>query len=177
MKRLSARPPLPPTDAARLELEPRQAAEGHRRDLEADPEARPQRLTDPGGAGRVLQLDQDTDLVELPVPEHLDLELVDRGEASYDPLDRGREDVDAADNEHVVEPAEDAALQAPERPPARAAPRPQTHAVARAVSHDRRAHPPEIRQDQPALARRRRRHRESPARRARAHLRSPPRTR
>src|SRR5574341_863154 len=59
----------------------------------------------------VLELDEHPELVELAVAEHLDLELVDRGEPAHDLLDRRREEVDATDDQHVVEPAEDPALE------------------------------------------------------------------
>src|SRR5713101_3195560 len=115
MERLSNRlPSLSPNDAARLQLVARQAAKRHRRHLEPDAEARPQRLLQSRRARRVPDLDQHADLVKLPRPEDLDLELIDRRETPHDPLDRGREHVDATDDEHVVEAPEDAALQAAE---------------------------------------------------------------
>src|SRR5438552_2399816 len=137
-----------PHDAACLELVARQAARGHGRDLEADAERLAERLLDRTHAGGVLELDHHPDLVELAVAEDLDLELVDRREAADDTLDRRRKDVHAADDEHIVEPAEDAALQAHERPPARARRRGHAGAVAGTVTdHGRteRLHPGEPR--------------------------------
>src|SRR2546428_11283320 len=81
-------------NAARLEIEAGQAADGHRGDLQSDPEARPKRLTHARHAGGVVELDQDPNLVALAVLEGLDLELLDRGEASHGPLDGRREDVE-----------------------------------------------------------------------------------
>src|SRR5713101_721858 len=152
MERLSNRlPSLSPNDAARLQLVARQAAKRHRRHLEPDAEARPQRLLQSRRARRVPDLDQHADLVKLPRPEDLDLELIDRRETPHDPLDRGREHVDATDDEHVVEAPEDAALQAAEGATARTGRLGQTHVVARAIPDDRRAHTPKIRQDELAV--------------------------
>src|SRR5207253_1834993 len=86
---------LSSNDAARLEIEAGQAADRHRGDLQPDPEARPERFTHARHSGGVGELDQDPNLVELAIPEDLDLELLDRGEAPHDPLDGRREDVDA----------------------------------------------------------------------------------
>src|SRR2546425_1132449 len=107
-------------DAARLELVAGQAVRRYGGDLEADADRLAQRLLHAAHAGGVLELDQHADLVELAVAEHFDLEFVDHREAADDALDRRGKDVDAADDEHVVEPAEGATLPAPARPPARA---------------------------------------------------------
>src|SRR6266849_10346646 len=149
---------LPSNDPARLQVEPRQAANWHRRDLQPDPEACPEGFPHPRHAGDVVELDQDADRVELTGSEELDLELFDRGEPPHDSLDGGREHVDASDDEHVVEPAENAAREPPERTTTRAGPLGQTHVIAGPVPDDRRAYPPEVRQDQLAVRRRRRRY-------------------
>src|ERR1700741_667870 len=108
-------PALPANDAARLQLVAWQAPERHGRDLEPDAEAHPERLLDARCAGGIAELHQDADFLELSRPEHLDLELVHVAEPPHDPFDGGRKHVDAAHDQHVVEPPEDAALEAPER--------------------------------------------------------------
>src|SRR5436309_9547983 len=134
---------LSPNDAPRLQLVSRQATQRHRRHLEPDAEARPQRFLQSGRGRRIAHFDQDADLVELSRPEDFDLELVDRREAPHDALDRPREHVDAADDEHVVESPEDAALQTTECATARARRRGQTYVVTGAVPDDPRADTPE----------------------------------
>src|SRR5438128_9588202 len=124
-------------NAARLEIEAGQAADGHRGDLQSDPEARPERFTHARHSGGVVELDQDPNLVELAIPEDLDLELLDRGEAPHDPLDGRGEDVDATDDEHVVQTAEDTAWEAPEAPAARAVAVGQPHPIAGPVADHR----------------------------------------
>src|SRR5215510_8816936 len=98
-------------DATRLEIETRQAPGRYRGHLHADAQDGPERFLHRPHAGGVVELYQDAHLVELAVLEHLDLELLDRREASDDSLDRGREYVDAAHDEHVVEAAENSAHQ------------------------------------------------------------------
>ena len=73
-----------------------------------------QRRADRGAVG-VGNFDENARLVELAVTEELDLELFDRREATHDAFDGRRKHVDAAHDEHVIEPAEDAALEPRER--------------------------------------------------------------
>src|SRR5439155_1932027 len=153
---------LAPHHPPRLQLEARQAA--RRRLAHLQPEAEP-------GAQRLLQrraharpaaradFHEDAGLVQLARAEDLDLELLDGREAPHDVLDSGRKDVHAAQDQHVVEAAEDAALEPPERPAARAGAVGEAHAVAGAVADHRRAEAPEVRQHQLALAYRRARRR------------------
>src|SRR5262245_4186965 len=106
---------LPSDDAPGLEIEPRQAAGGHRRDLQADAQGGAEGFTHRRHTGVVVELDQDANLVELAVLRHLDLELVDGGEAPNDALDGRGEHVDTPDDQHVVEAAENAAREPSER--------------------------------------------------------------
>src|SRR5438094_425227 len=91
--------------------------------------------------------------VELTVAEDLDLKLVDRRKAPDDTLDRRGKDVHAPDDEHVVEPAEDAAAEPHERAAARTRRRDDPHAVAGAVADHGRADAPEVGEDEPAVLR------------------------
>ena len=76
-----------------------------------------------------------------------DAVLDDLGKGPQDLLDRAGKDVDAADDQHVVGPAEDAAFQQRE---AASSPRlkPRPHDVARAVANDRAAEAAERREHQ-----------------------------
>src|SRR5712692_9199242 len=74
-------------------------------------------------------------------------------DAADDALDRRGKDVAAADDEHVVEPAEDATLQVPERPPARAWCRGEARTVAGTETDHGRADAPEVGEDELAVAR------------------------
>src|SRR5207244_11217538 len=99
------------------------------------------------------EVDDHPDLVRLAVAEDLDLELVDGREAADHTLERGRKDVHAADDEQIVEPAEDAALQAHERPPARARRRGHADTVAGTVTDHGRADASEVGEDELAVPR------------------------
>src|SRR5215510_5764155 len=103
-----------------LEIEPAQAPGWHRRNLQADAQGGAEGFAHRRHTGVVVELDQDANLVELAVLPHLDLELVDGREAPHDALDGRGEHVDAPDDQHVVEGAENAALEPSERPAARA---------------------------------------------------------
>src|SRR5437867_9706139 len=140
-------------DAARLELVAGQPVRRYGSDLEADADGLAQRLLHAAHAGGVLELDQHADLVDLAVAEHFDLEFVDHREAADDALDRRGKDVDAADDEHVVEPAEDATLQERKRPPARARRRGEARTVAGTETDHGRADAPEVGEDELAVAR------------------------
>src|SRR2546422_1062032 len=85
--------------------------------------------------------------------DFFDLTFVDHREAADDAVDRGGKDVDAADDEHVVETAEDATLQARKRPPARARRRGEARTVAGTETDHGRADAPEVGEDELAVAR------------------------
>src|SRR5262245_51074851 len=97
-----------------LELEPREGARGNGGDLDADAQAAAQRLLDRLGRHAVGRVKQHADLVQLLPAEDLDLKLLDGWKLPHDLLDRGGEDVHPADDQHVVEPSQDAAGQAHE---------------------------------------------------------------
>src|SRR5918996_6227282 len=104
-------------DPAGLELEAGQAAGVHRGDLEPDAETAAEGGLHAAGADvAVLDLEEHARLVQLTVEEDLDLELLHR-EAAHDGLDGRGMDVHPAHDQHVVEPAENAPLEAGERAP------------------------------------------------------------
>ena len=78
-------------------------------------------------------------------------EFRDFREPPDDGLDRGGEHVVPADDEHVVDPAQNTALQPREPPPAGAPAARHPHAVPGAVTDQRAAPAAEVRQDQLAL--------------------------
>src|SRR5262249_28147987 len=126
-------------DAAGFQLESWQGAVRDRRDLHADPHCRAQGFLDATGTvSAVLHFHTNTHAVELAIAEYFDLELLDR-KATDNGLDRRGEDVDPADDQHVVEPPEDAALQTHERAAARARSARPPRAVPRAIADERRA--------------------------------------
>src|ERR1700737_4406309 len=87
-----------------LQLVAGQALPGHRDRLDPDPQIHAHRLLDRGHhrAGLTPDLEEQAHLVELAAAVDLDHELVDRGEAAHDALDRGGEHVDTPDDQHVV---------------------------------------------------------------------------
>src|SRR2546425_4053619 len=99
-------PPPPP----RLQLDARQAARRRQRHLEPEAEPGAQRLLQRRAHARAVaraDFHEDAGLVQLARAEDLDLELLDGREAPHDVLDGGRKDVHAAQDQHVVEAAED----------------------------------------------------------------------
>src|SRR4029453_4914048 len=128
-------------DAARREVEVGEGGDRHRGHFHADSQGHPESFPHPRDAGGVLELDQDPNLVDLAVPEDLDLELLDRRKSPDDPFDGRREHVDATDDQHVVEPPENTALQAPEGAAAQTTSLALLHMIAGPVADDRGAGP------------------------------------
>jgi len=135
-------PPLP--------FESRQAPGRYCRDADAEPEAK---MKLPGDAARIVEpiFDLDRQLVEALAREDREPVFDHFGEASHDPVDRPREDVHAANDEHVVGPADHPSLELHPR----ALPRSnlgvvgpaRTDEVASAVAEDRSADAAERRED------------------------------
>src|SRR6266508_6818500 len=97
-------------------------------------------------ADACARFDRAAELVHLPDPHELDAELFDLLKSAHDRLDSAREDVDAAHRDHVVDTADDPALQLEERPAARASLAYGPHAVAGAVADCRRAPAAQVRE-------------------------------
>src|SRR5215211_633090 len=133
-----------PLHQARLVLAPREAAPRNELDACLDDEHLADPLTDPireRVLARAISRDLDADgqrrlLLHARAPRPDDDVAADRRRELPDDLaDGGREDVDAANDEHVVRPAE--AADARRRPSARAHARAQADVVARAEAEER----------------------------------------
>src|SRR5260370_29058591 len=103
-----------PDEPTGLQLVAGQALSGHRHCLDPDPQIHAHRLLDRGHhrPGLTLDLEEQAHLVELAAAIDLDHELVDRGEAAHDALERGGEHVDAPDDQHVLDPPQHAPVHA-----------------------------------------------------------------
>src|SRR3990170_6456898 len=143
------------TEAARLQVEPREGAERHGIHVCAQPQAVPHL---PGHRGRdglglfADDLDADLQLVQLMFPIHDHSELADLPEPTEDVLERAWNDVHPAHRNHVVDPPDYAALEAPKRPAAVARGLDQLHPIACPIADDGAPQPPQVGDHQFPLA-------------------------